>query len=59
MQESYLKVVNKNYKKQINGDFEDCMIDIRNLNEFAIHVKMMNINITQDTLIEIQKETYQ
>ena len=35
------------------------MIDIRNLNEFAIHVKMMNINITQDTLIEIQKETYQ
>ena len=35
------------------------MIDIRNLYEFPIHVKMININITQDTLIEIQKETYQ
>ena len=54
-----MKLVNKNYKKQVNGNFEDCMIDIRNLYEFAIPVKMMNINITQDTLIEIQKETYQ
>lgn len=35
------------------------MIDIRNLYEFAIHVKMTKINITQDILIEIQNETYQ
>ena len=54
-----MKVVNKNYKKQVIRNFEDCMIDIRNLYEFAIHVKMININITQDTLIEIQNGTYQ
>ena len=56
-----MKLVKENYEKRVNGNFEDCMIDIiRNLYEiYDSCVKITNINITQHALHKIHNGTYQ
>lgn len=55
-----MKLVKEIYEKRVNGNFEDCMIDIiRNLYEiYDSCVKITNINITQDALHNMHYTRY-